>query len=102
MPLVSTDFGAENKVHGGDEDSIWVLSAPLFDTGPMNHAIWVFFQKALGLYSLNGKTSYRQILGDLEASELGVIMTVSLWNLTGISTVLLSKCMSNFTAIRKV
>ena len=36
-----------------------------------------------GLYSLSGKTSYRQISSSLEAARLGVIMIVSLWNLTG-------------------
>ena len=34
----------------------------------------------LGLYSLSGKASYRRI------SRLDVLMIVSLWNLTGIST----------------
>ena len=37
-----------------------------------------------GLYSLSGKTSYRQISWSLEAARLGVIMNVSLWNLTAV------------------
>ena len=41
-----------------------------------------------GLYSLSGKTSYRQISWSLEATRLDVIMIISLWNLTGISTAL--------------
>ena len=41
-----------------------------------------------GLYSLSGKTSYRQISWSLDATRLDVIMIISLWNLTGISTAL--------------
>ena len=37
----------------------------------------------LGLYSLSGKTSYRQISWSLEAARLGVIIISPLWNLTG-------------------
>ena len=43
----------------------------------------------LGLYSLSGKTSYRQITWRLEAARLDIIMIVSHWNLTGISAALL-------------
>ena len=39
----------------------------------------------LGLYSLSGKTSYRQISWSLEAARLDVALVVSLWNLTGTS-----------------
>ena len=56
----------------------------------------------LGLYSLSGKTSYRQISWSLEAAILGVIKIVSLWNLTGISAALLPRCLLNFRAIGKV
>ena len=52
----------------------------------------------LGLYSLSGRTSYRKISRSLEAARLDV----SLWNLTGISAVLLSRCLSIFGAIGKV
>ena len=38
---------------------------------------------SLGLYSLSGKTSYRQISRSLEAARLDLAMIVSLWNLTG-------------------
>ena len=55
-----------------------------------------------GLYSLSGKTSYRKISWSLGAARLGVIMIVSLWNLTGISAALLPRCLSNFRAIGKV
>ena len=54
-----------------------------------------------GLYSLSGKTSCRQISWSLEAARLGVIMIVSLWNLTGIPAALLPRCLLNFRAIGK-
>ena len=54
------------------------------------------------LYSLSSKTSYHQISWSLEAARLGVIMIVSLWNLTGISAALLPRCLINFRAIGKV
>ena len=55
-----------------------------------------------GLYSLSGKTSYRKISWSLGAARFGVIMIVSLWNLTGISAALLPRCLSNLRAIGKV
>ena len=55
-----------------------------------------------GLYSLRGKTSYCQISRSLEAARLDVIIILSLWNVTGISAVLLPRCLSNFRAIGKV
>ena len=47
--------------------------------------LWYKYEKHQGLYSLSGKTSYRQISRSLEAARLSVIMIVSHWNLTGIS-----------------
>ena len=47
-------------------------------------------EATLCLYSLSGKMSYRQISWDLEATRLGIIMIVSLWNLTGMSAAALS------------
>ena len=47
-----------------------------------------------GLHSLNGKMPCLQISWSLEATRLDVIMIVSLWNLTGISTALLQRCLS--------
>ena len=58
--------------------------------------------KNLGLYSLSGKTSYRQTSWSLEAARLDVIMVPPLWNLTDISAALLPRCLSNFRAIGKV
>ena len=55
-----------------------------------------------GLYSLSGKTSYRQISRSLEAARLCIINIVSLLNLTGISAALLPRCLSNLRAIGKV
>ena len=54
----------------------------------------------LGLYSLSLRTSYRKISWSLEVARFGVIMIVSLWNVTGIS--LLLRWWSNFGAIGKV
>ena len=64
--------------------------------------VWIRNIGTLGLYSLSGKTSYRQISWSLEAARLGVIMIVWLWNLTGISAALLPRCLLNFRAIGKV
>ena len=55
---------------------------------------------AQGLYSLSGKTSYRKILGSLEAARFGFKLFQSLWNLAGISAALLPRCLSNFRAMR--
>ena len=56
----------------------------------------------LGLYSLSGKTSYRQISWSLEAARLDVAMVVSLWNLTSTSAAALPRYLPNFRAIGKV
>ena len=58
--------------------------------------------KAQGLYSLSGKTSYRQISWSLEAARLDVAMVVSLWNLTGTSAAALPRYLPNFRAIGNV
>ena len=62
----------------------------------------IWDMRCLGLYSLSGKTSYCQISRSLEAARLGVIMIVSLWNLTGISAAVLPRCLSNFKAIESL
>ena len=56
----------------------------------------------LGLYSLSGKTSYRQISWSLESARIDVAIIVSLWYLTGISAALLPRWLLNFGAIGKV
>ena len=56
--------------------------------------------KDMGLYSLSGKTSYRKISWSLEAARFGFQLFQSLWNLAGTSAALLSRCLSNFRAIR--
>ena len=56
---------------------------------------------SLGLYSLSGKTSCRQISWGLEAARFDVKMFISLWNLTGISAALLPRCLTHFWAIGK-
>ena len=54
----------------------------------------------LGLYSLSGKTSYRNISWSLEAARFGFKLFQSLWNLAGTSAALLPRCLSNYRAIR--
>ena len=54
-----------------------------------------------GLYSLSGKTSYRQISLCLDGARLDVIIIISLWHLTCISAAVLPRCLSNFRVIRK-
>ena len=56
-------------------------------------------EATLGLYSISGKTSYRQISSSLEAARLDVIVILSPWNFTGISAALLPSCMWIFQAI---
>ena len=56
----------------------------------------------LGLCSLSGPTFYREISLRLQAARLGAIMIVSLRNLTGISAMLLLRCLSNFEAIERI
>ena len=55
-----------------------------------------------GLYSLSGRTIYRQITEprSRETARLDAIMFASLWNLTGISAALLPRCLSNFVSER--
>ena len=74
-----------------------VLKFEHHESGAMKPVWW-----DLGLYSLSGKTSYRQVSWSLEATRLDVTMIASLRNLTGISVALLPKCLSNFRAIGKV
>ena len=59
-------------------------------------------RKHQGLYSLSGKTSYRQISRSLEVARLDVTIIESLWNQTGISAALLQRGLSNFRTIGKV
>ena len=55
-----------------------------------------------GPYSLTGKTFYRKISWSIEAARWDVIMFISIWNLTGTWTALVSGCLSNFRSIGKV
>ena len=54
------------------------------------------------IFRVTGPLSCRQILWNLKAARLDAILIVSLWNVTGISAALLSRCLSNFRAIGKV
>ena len=57
---------------------------------------------SLGLYSLSGRTAYRQISCSPEAARLDATMIVSLWNLAVISATWLPRSLSNFRGIGKV
>ena len=65
----------------------------------MWNALWRKISMCPHLYSLNGKTSYRQIWWCLAAARLDVMMIVSLWSL---AAALLSRYLSHLEAIRKV
>ena len=54
------------------------------------------------LYSLSGRTSYHKISWSLEAARLGFRRFQSFWNLTGTSTALLPRCLSNLREIRSL
>ena len=68
-------------------------------SNPLNkHIVWMDEQKIpvswqLGLYSLSGKTSYRQISWSLAAARLDFMIILSLWNWTGISAALMPRCL---------
>ena len=57
---------------------------------------WLWY---LGLYSLSGRTSYRNISRSLEAARFGFELFHSLLNLTGTSATALPRCLSNVRAI---
>ena len=59
---------------------IWVNAE-----APIRSPCWRMHRETQSLYSLSGKTSCSQ---SLKAARFGVIMIVSLWNLTGISAAL--------------
>ena len=56
---------------------------------------------SLRCVSIFDKTSYRTISWSLKATRLIFQIIAALWNLTGISVVVLPICLSNFRAIRK-
>ena len=75
---------------------IWINMSNLVETNYGNK------QYNQGICSLCAKTSYRQISCSFGAARSDVIMIVTLWNLTGISTALLPRYLSKFRAIGKV
>ena len=72
----------------------WTLQFLLFSIMP------VYWLQCI--YSLSGKTSYRQMSWSLEAARLGVKVIVSSGNLTGVSAALLPRCLSTSGTIWKV
>ena len=53
-----------------------------------------------GLYSPSGRATHRKISWSLKTARLGFRLFQSLWNMTGTSTAALSRCLSNFRAMR--
>ena len=94
-------FYQYRKYHWGDKTVVRLsyLHNGISYTGKMWSLYWFIPQV---LYSLSGKTSYQQISLSFEAAKLGVIMIVSLWNVTGISAAVLPRYLSHFRAIGKV
>ena len=84
---------------------IYIICSNIFlqnVSGTMSEKCYIFPWHQPGFYSLSRKTYYRQIPWSLEATELDVIMIVSLWKLTGIPSAVLPKCLPNYIAIGKV
>ena len=52
-----------------------------------------------GLYSLSGKTSYRNISWNLKAAKFRFRLSRLLWNLIGTFAAVLLRCLSNFRVI---
>ena len=96
-----------NKRLGKQSSGWWfeTLSCPLWRHcngalyGPCLQWVRLVCASNHGLYSVSSKTPYRQISRSLEAARLGVMMSVSLWNLTGISAVMLQRYRPNLRAI---
>ena len=76
-------------------DHIYVLSM-------WNYVNIQRFTAFLGLSSRSGKTSYRQTMRSADAARLDAIMIASLWNSTGISAALLSRCLSERSEKSKI
>ena len=53
-----------------------------------------------GIYSISWRTSYRKISWSLGTGKFGFRPFRSLWNLMGTSAAVLSRCLSNFRAMR--
>ena len=85
-------------------DYIWIIlhqkwrHEMSFHTCQGYHSLWLLspLDTTQGLCWLSGRTSYRKISWNLEAARLGVIMVVSPWHLTGVSAVLLPRCMTSW------
>ena len=106
IAIIMLDFGrSEHDLTAGLFDTDVFINISLFVTDEIRSHFQRLISQSFqmqGLYSLSGKTSYRQISWSLEAGRLGVIMIVSRWNLTCISAALLPRCLLNFRAIAKV
>ena len=90
----------KHRHHHGDVTSLWWRHVNVQASN--FYGLWALGKLILGLYSLSGRTPYRQILWSLEAARLDVEIIVSLWNLTGILAAWLPRYLSNFKAITNV
>ena len=108
-PLLDTTCMLQPDYRSGSYD-VYDMSAIMTDYNSIKVQVYGKTRRSccqatgtgLGLYSLSGKTSHRQISRSLEAARLDLIIIVSLRNVTGISAALLPRCLSNFRAIGKV
>ena len=96
---IKMSFYQYRKSHCGDKTVVRssYLHNEISYTGKMTSSYWI---RALGLYSLNGRTPYHKISRSLEAARFGFKLFQSLWNLAGISAAALPRCLSNYRAIR--
>ena len=83
-----------SPIFAWNQSSVVVTCAKLWPV-LSDHSDW-------GLYSLSGRTSHCKISWSLEPARLHVKIIVLLWNSTGISAVLLPRCLSNFRTIGKI
>ena len=81
---------------------LWIEICRATDSAAMELEGRFIIRPTLVLYSQSGKTSYRHISLSFEIATLYALMLASFSNLTGISAVLLSMCLSNYRAIGKV
>ena len=82
--------------------SIVLIAQDVFTLKPLNTMHWTQGTAQCGvqgLYSLNGRTSYREISRSHEVARLGVNMRVSFRNLTDVSAAVLLRRLSNFRTI---
>ena len=83
-----------------DNDNIIIMIIMIIKTTAIHVYPWPASHSNLGLYSLSGRTSYRNIKWSREAARFICRLFQTLWNLTGTSTAALPRCLSILRAIR--